>query len=158
MDFGFSNERKRFDLIYHNSNKSNFHFFVRFFGEVRKTKIAFEINWPLVKLNFFDQFLEELRIPKSSFEIKWPLLEWGVEVIFEGTWAPVFSGPLYFYFRYYKLCTYFVSPVWKLYNPYCHIAHYSVNWCQFENVTVHFWSYAEYKIYPLNWVLFKWLH
>ena len=36
------NERKRFDLIYHSSNKF-FNFFVRFYGEVRKTKIAFEI-------------------------------------------------------------------------------------------------------------------
>ena len=95
-------------------------FSIVFWKNLKTLKRHFEINWPLVKSNFFDQFLEELRIPKSSFEIKWPLLEWGVEVIFEGTWAPVFSGTLYFYFRYYKLCTYFVSPVWKLYNPYCH--------------------------------------
>ena len=43
------NERKRFDLIYHSSNKSNFFIFLFvFLGEVRKTKIAFEIIWPLL--------------------------------------------------------------------------------------------------------------
>ena len=36
-------EQKRFDLMYHSTNKSIFFiFFVRFFGEVRKTKFFFE--------------------------------------------------------------------------------------------------------------------
>ena len=46
LDSPKKNERKRFDLMYHSSNKSIFFlFFIGFFGEVRKTKIAFKIIW-----------------------------------------------------------------------------------------------------------------
>ena len=42
------NERKRFDLIYHSSVKSNFFIFSFVFLEkLGKTQIAFEIIWPL---------------------------------------------------------------------------------------------------------------
>ena len=46
-----------------------------FLEEVRKTKIAFEIIWPLVKTNSFVRFLGKSSARKKLFEINWPLVK-----------------------------------------------------------------------------------
>ena len=45
-----------------------FHFFVRFFGEVRKTKIAFEIIWPLVHTYLHTYNMHVEKLTKQKFE------------------------------------------------------------------------------------------